>query len=343
MPDDFPVHFRNLLAQVRHCLHIGAHAGGGDRRAAELDHPAHLAPVIQLVGIGGVRVAGERDQAGAGRGNAFIQALPRRRIAVPGVEIPGQAECGETEKGLHFGNILRRDLRRCQGLGEIRQPDPGHDDLIGQHLPGRAGGDRAGQFAVEPGFLFGAKHGARGIGCHLHEFAGLGPGLDRRGRIAKRRRPAEAFRAAGQARFQGVQRCHIAEAEAAPDRCGHGPGGGLTNRHPLEIGLNRSHLPVAPLAFAVFRIVILCAGPVSVIGAFMIVPGANPGRGGMGGLQVGIGLVLGMAPAIVRQRDNFRGGFVQAPDGGADLAAIPVDAVFIDIIAQMDDRIEIGL
>jgi hypothetical protein len=85
---------------------------------------------------------------------------------------------------------------------------------------------------------------------------------------------------------------------------------------------------------------LLRAADPAVVGAFMIVPHADEGCAGMGGLHVGIGLHLRMALAIVLKADRFPSRLRQAPDALADVGAVPFRAIFVDIIAKVHDGVE---
>ena len=62
----------------------------------------------------------------------------------------------------------------------------------------------------------------------------------------------------------------------------------------------------------------------------------------MSGLQLGVGFVLGVAKAVVAQGHGFGDRIVQAAELGGGLCAIAVNAVFVEIVAQVDDRVEVG-
>jgi hypothetical protein len=77
-------------------------------------------------------------------------------------------------------------------------------------------------------------------------------------------------------------------------------------------------------------------GPVVV--HLVVVPGDEPGEGGVGGLEVGIGLVLRVAVAVVLERDDLRTG-VRAHVAARD--RVFVRAVLVDVVAEVDDEVEI--
>ena len=86
---------------------------------------------------------------------------------------------------------------------------------------------------------------------------------------------------------------------------------------------------------------VLGACPVAVVRALMVVPGAEPWGCCVGGLEVGIGLVLGMAGAVVAEGDRFGHWGVDAAQGLASLTAVTVNAIFVEVIAEVDHGIEI--
>ena len=72
----------------------------------------------------------------------------------------------------------------------------------------------------------------------------------------------------------------------------------------------------------------------------MIVPDADEGGAGMGRLQRRIALILRMTRAIIGQGDDLVRGLRGAADRLPDLRAVAVGAIFIDIVAQMDDGVD---
>ena len=73
----------------------------------------------------------------------------------------------------------------------------------------------------------------------------------------------------------------------------------------------------------------------AVVFELVIVPGDEPGKGGVGGLEVRVGFVLGVAVAIVVERGEL----------GADVLANAALAgrAFIDVVAEVDDQVEVLL
>src|SRR5262245_16499574 len=86
---------------------------------------------------------------------------------------------------------------------------------------------------------------------------------------------------------------------------------------------------------------IFSAASEAVIGDFVIVPDYDPRRDGVGGLKFGFAFVLGVAGAVVLEADALHLWRWNAPQLGADVAAITGQAVLIDVVAEMNDRIEV--
>ena len=80
----------------------------------------------------------QRDELRIGGGGRRIKAFACGRETVPGIEVPGQAKLAEINKLGDIAICLGGDLLWRQGFAEIRRFHLGHDDLIGQHLPGLA-------------------------------------------------------------------------------------------------------------------------------------------------------------------------------------------------------------
>ena len=99
-------------------------------------------------------------------------------------------------------------------------------------------------------------------------------------------------------------------------------------RHVLEVG------PVGGRATREEdrRIVLIGCGQARVVvGDFMVIPSGHPRTGRMRRLQRGIGLVQRIAGAVVVEAADFVG--VVRADG------IGVDAVFVDVVAQVQDQV----
>ncbi len=227
-----------------------------------------------------------------------------------------------------------------QRFHQVWRADLCHDDLIGKHLPRLALFHRGLKSLTQPVFLNAAEHGAAVVADPSHHFARLGgDGIGRR--AGKLCAPGNLVRPAGQARFETEDACGLTEVEGAVDTAARTAGLRVTDRHPLKIGLDSSLLAVAPVSLRLW-LVVLSAGPVGVVRALMIVPGADPGGHGMRSLQHRICLVLGMTHPVVAERHNFHGRLMIAADFLARLTAIAVDPILIDIVAKVDDRVEVA-
>ena len=68
----------------------------------------------------------------------------------------------------------------------------------------------------------------------------------------------------------------------------------------------------------------------------MVIPDGDEGGAGVNSLQVQVRPVLGEPAAVVVQGDDLMGGIVLAAQSAAFRAAIIIDAVFVDVVPQMD-------
>lgn len=121
---------------------------------------------------------------------------------------------------------------------------------------------------------------------------------------------------------QAAEIMSIVQLHARSDRQG-----AAAQRHVFPVGLVGGGA-----AHEEFRIEILGAVIGVIVVHFMVVPGHEPGECGVAALQVGIGLVAGIAVAVLRQRVGFR------PFVLAHVAAAP--GRFIDVIAEEDHQVE---
>ena len=142
-----------------------------------------------------------------------------------------------------------------------------------------------------------------------------------------------------QACFQHGERCQIAEFEAAINRFLRPRRRRIADRHPFEIGLHRYRLAARPVAFG-FRLVVLRTVQPAIIGDFVIVPHTNESRTRVGGLHVRVGFRLCMAQAIVCQRHDFMRRIGKPIQASANIGAVTGIAIFVDIVAKMNDRVQ---
>ncbi len=143
-----------------------------------------------------------------------------------------------------------------------------------------------------------------------------------------------------EARFQHDQGGDVAKLKAAVNRFARTALGRIAYRHPLVIGLQGDALAGFPIAFVLIGVVILCPIAPGIIGDLVVVPDGDPRRGGVGRLQVRIGFIKRVALAVIVQRDDLGRGVDDPTKPRRDFAAIAIDAIFIDVIAQMQHRIE---
>ena len=284
----------------------GEGRGRGHRGADQFGPDPVTVTVDQVIGPEGVDVAGNGDDVGIGFAQRRIEPLALGGIAVPHVQIEGDAEAGAQDEIARelivAGRVPAQPGRHF--LGEIGEVDPAHDHLVGQDAPGFARGagrsagvpypgdlGRADQFAVLgtdhialPGLDRGKHFGIAGIGVGRH-----------------RETVIEDFLIAGdQAALDQAQRGQIADLV---DAIMVAQVFRLARGRPVIPGAQRRMAALGPGTLAV--IVVLRAALPGIIGGLVIVPAHDPGRSRVQGLQVGIGLVLGMAGDIVGLGKNF--------------------------------------
>ena len=137
-----------------------------------------------------------------------------------------------------------------------------------------------------------------------------------------------------QARLDHRERREVAELERPVDRRPGLAGDGIADRHPLEIRLERRRLALFPAAFGLEMVVGGAVDP-AVIGGLVIVPHRDHRRAGVHRLGIRIGLVLRVTAAIVVERHDVVRRIDQPADLLADVAAKPVAAVLVDVVAQV--------
>ncbi len=194
-----------------------------------------------------------------------------------------------------------------------------HHHLLGQDVPG---GLRGGQAVDQPLLLLGAHH--LGLGA-------IEGGADHL---------LVAARLVG-AELAGVQQVQLQQPapggaaidlDRGPDRERRGP-----QRHVLVIGLGGG-LAAQVEDLGIGAVLVEVADPVVV--GLVVVPDHEPRRGGVGGLQIGVHLVLGVAAAVV----------VEAVDLAAEVLADvltravgavrhPVAAPLVDVVAVVEHEV----
>ena len=110
-------------------------------------------------------------------------------------------------------------------------------------------------------------------------------------------------------------------------------------RHPLYVcagGSIHSRIPAA-----VLFIVILCTIAPGVIAYFVVVPHRDHRMRGMHGLQIRVGLVLGMPAPIVGERNDFVRWIRQPAELFRVLCRVSSEPVIVQVIAEVNDRIEV--
>ena len=269
--------------------------------------------VVQPAAGGGITVPSVEVERHAGT----IARLRSRDTAVPFGRQPG-------EEG---GVRLRPHAAFQIGSGNLC-----HHHLIADHLPGLSFAHGSRQHILQPAALLRTDQFAILLRNGRKELRiGIG--------VAGFACELQLLCAGEQPSFQHGQRREVAEFEAAEDRLGRPSRVGGADRHPFEIGLHRGCLAGHPVTLGRGLVIFRPAYP-AVIGDFMIVPDADEGGAGMGGLHVGVGLHLRMAAAVVGQRHRLMRRIGQAAEPPPDVAAIAILTIFIDVIAEHQHGIE---
>ena len=289
-------------------------------------------------------VAGQDDRLDARLFHRLVQTLATGRITVPAVQVERQAQLEQLDRGLDLGLDIGRQagdhLRHLGGrqhLFDVRPLDPRHDHLVAQDLPRTTGALGLAHGLAQPAALTLAQQVARRLltlGLEGGDVRAAVGGLGDVGEV-------HLFGAGRQTGFDHVQAGQIAEVEAAVDRFLHGAGLGLADRHPFVIGAKGRRLARGEVAFG-RRLMVLGPHHPDVVGDLVVVPDADEGGAGVGGLQIGIGLVLGVARPIVGQADDFVGRQGRPVQRRARRHAVVARrrAVFVDVVAQVNDGVQ---
>ncbi len=288
------------------------------------------AAIAQIIAPGIVAVARQDDKVGVGPKRRVVQAVARRRIAVPAVHIIGQARLRGSDRA---GQRLAHDLRRVGGhpIGRVgRKTAIAHDHLLGQDLPGGACLFGFAEPVIEPFFLRRAHQRtvlrAPGAIAEVGERLGDVPAPgDRFAHVQLLVAPGDP----GFGTEDGGQRTDL---ETVIHRVGNG--------HPFAIDLLRRRLAHGPFAFLV-GLMIFRAVPIGVVRQFMIVPLGNHREGGVQRLKIGIEPVRGVAQAIIGQRHHLVRRFDDAAGHRLLQAGIMAAIIFVEIVAAMDDQVDI--
>ena len=246
-------------------------------------------------------VAGEEhDVADVAGAQEVDQAVAVGVVAVPLVGVEDRAVGRQAEE-------LGQGGQQPGGQGADVQAGDHH--RVADQAPAGGGG---GQAALEP--------------VHLG-LAGDGPGRVVDGAAGGLLRPVRA-------QVQHGQFGQVAEAYAPVDV----PVVGQPDRHPLAVGAVRGGGPRGVGALGGRVVVLGAAGP-GVVGHLVVVPGDHPRHQGVQGLEVGVGLVLGVPDPVVGQGEDLVRGL-----GRADRVA-PVGelagAVLVDVVAEVHDETDV--
>mmetsp|Transcript_10044 Transcript_10044/g.40916 ORF Transcript_10044/g.40916 Transcript_10044/m.40916 type:complete len:571 (+) Transcript_10044:803-2515(+) len=300
-------------------------AGRGHRRADKLDRQRTLAGGLVVAAGSHYRVVGIRVQVG---GPAAVDVAGQHHdvvdLGVVGVALDARKDAVACRL-IAVPLVAVQEEQARVVLVRAWRLELGEHHALAEQLPAR----RRGAQAVDQPGLFGvAQQRAAGV-------AVAGVGRRKTGaedRVVHRRR--ELFGAGVDALFQHQQVGEVAVGEAAVvvtpvvhvDRA---------HRHPLVIGLQGRGDAGVPVAFG-GRLVVLGAALPAVVGGFVVVPDRDQRMLAVHGLGVGVALVLGVALAVVGQRDDLVGRL-----GRAHIAVL-AGAVFVDVVAQVHDQVEVG-
>ena len=345
------------------CPGVVGVAGEGDQSLAQgqgglqdrLPLCAVTVPGVEVVGdLAGFGEEGLLGGGEAGESSAGGELLQRRCVLV---EQGGIA--GVEQQFRRNGHALHQHL-----LAEHLPGGGGGGHLLLQ--PGQLGGADHAAAGVPPGLLHGGEHQLlghdrrQGIGksgdgrlAGGRRHAGLGGIAGHLGWIGQDHADAGLHRCRigilqlliprGEPGFEHVQGEHIAEAEGAialGERGTHrGPIArlalaGFADRDPFVIGLQGRVAAGDPVAFRGALVVFGTTLP-AVVGGFVVVPDGDQRGRGTQGQQARIGVVLGVALAVVVEAEDLALGQEAAAAGGVFGGAIAAGAVFVDVIANL--------
>ena len=284
-----------------------------DRGADELDGDGIAGRRVacrvrgNITGPAGVDVAGKEDSVFDG----VVAQVPDHAAAVGFVAVPLVDVVRHTiDRGAAHELSYSGRFRGAQRGGEAHRGD--HHG-VAHELPLRPGGFKVAQ---QPVHLRGARDGAGGAAD-----GGI--------------RAVGGLLVTVGAQVQHGQAGQGAEIEAAVDPAARF----VADGHPFRVGPVRGREALAPQTF-VARGVVLGAALPGVVGGFVVVPGHDERGRSVQGLQVAVGLVLGVAAAVVRQLGHLEGRIVRADHHVARLV-LP-RGVLVEVVAQVKHGVEVS-
>ena len=311
----------------------------GDPGGSDLDTGGPSFPVCKLVGPEAVAVPGQEDEVcRTCLPSRSVKAFPRPRVAIPGVRIEGQVHAplpGE-DRGCGIGGHRGARRVRDEAKGDdIRNPGPGYGHGVADQPPGLSGRDRGAPGRRQVRLLVRADQSpARGTNRLALEGFGVLPALH----LVAPVRIVDLKGPGGVPGLQGAEGGEVAEDVGAPE-LGAGPArGGITDRHPFVIGLERGLATGGPVALRRGLMVLRTTGP-GVVGALVVVPAAQERLGGEHGPGASVGLVLSVAGPVVGQGDDLPSRLVDPPEGPGGLRSPAIASVFIDVVTGMQNHI----
>src|SRR5690606_36510744 len=297
---------------------------GGRDRVADVAAPAvdelDVRVLLELDGVAGVLLgavpaASERgaDQLGGDGGRVRVAEVGLDVAHVVGVHVAGDhhrpGRLGQPVADLvALHPVVVPGVVAEVGRRTVGEVPLGEEDLLGQDVPAGRGGVQA---VEEPPLLLGAQQGARGV---------VAPVVAR-------------LHAAVLAGVEQVDVEQAAEGEpAVQPHVGAVRALGRAQRHVLVVGLEG---PRAAAQELLRGHVVLIGGVVGpVVLHLVVVEDHRPGERGVRGLQVGVGLVLGVPDPVVGQRLGLPGGGVRS----ADLAGL---AGLVDVVAEEGHQVQV--
>ena len=151
------------------------------------------------------------------------------------------------------------------------------------------------------------------------------------------------FRLPGASDQPGVQHDEVEQLPEAERPVGAlaRPGLRFPDGHPLEVGLHGRCPAHEPVALFVLHLVVLGAVGPGVVGDLVVVPDADERVEAVDLLEVGIGLVLGVADPVVGQGGDLLVGPYRPRRGEAGSVAVGAVRVLVEVVAEVEHRVQV--
>ena len=135
-----------------------------------------------------------------------------------------------------------------------------------------------------------------------------------------------------------MRSCQLPEAEGPVGPLA-GPGLGLADRHPLEVGLHRRRSAYEPVALFLRDLVVLGAVRVGVVRDLVVVPDAHEGVEPMDLLEIGIRLVLRVPGPVVREGGDLLVRLRHPPEPRP--VAVVAVRVLVEVVPEVEDGVKV--